>query len=83
MRSWLIRSSTPSLSTFWSGFATRERTYQEVMAGHDVTIWNDHARDLDALAERLNDTEVLVLIRERTKITASLLERFDKLKLIS
>jgi D-3-phosphoglycerate dehydrogenase / 2-oxoglutarate reductase len=53
------------------------------LAGHDVTIWNDHAQDLDALAERLNDTEVLVLIRERTKITASLLERLDQLKLIS
>jgi len=34
------------------------------------------------LAERLNDTEVLVLIREQ-KITASLLERLDQLKLIS
>src|SRR4029450_11859886 len=53
------------------------------LAGHDVTIWNDHARDLDALAERLRDTEVLVLIRERTKITAPLLERLACLKLIS
>ncbi len=53
------------------------------LAGHDVTIWNDHAQDLDTLAERLNDTEGLVLIRERSKITASLLERLDKLKLIS
>jgi D-3-phosphoglycerate dehydrogenase / 2-oxoglutarate reductase len=53
------------------------------LAGHDVTVWNDHVQDLDRLAERLKDTEVLVLIRERTKIDARLLERLDKLKLIS
>jgi D-3-phosphoglycerate dehydrogenase / 2-oxoglutarate reductase len=53
------------------------------LAAHDVTIWNDHVQDTDALAERLKDTEVLVLIRERTKIRAPLLERLPKLRLIS
>ncbi|MBE0616286.1 MAG: D-2-hydroxyacid dehydrogenase family protein [Burkholderiales bacterium] len=53
------------------------------LAGHDVTIWNDHVQDVDALAERLKDCEVLVLIRERTKIRAPLLDRLPKLKLIS
>jgi D-3-phosphoglycerate dehydrogenase len=53
------------------------------LAGHEVTIWNDHVQDVDALAERLRDAEVLVLIRERTKIRAPLLERLKKLKLIS
>src|SRR6202166_1558897 len=53
------------------------------LAGHDVTIFNDHVQDTDALVERLRDTEVLVLIRERTKIREPLLERLPKLKLIS
>lgn len=53
------------------------------LAGHDVTIWNDHVQDTNALAERLKDTEVLVLIRERTKIRAPLLERLPNLRLIS
>jgi D-3-phosphoglycerate dehydrogenase len=53
------------------------------LAGHDVTIWNDHVQDVDVLAERLRDTEALVLIRERTQIRAPLLERLPKLKLIS
>jgi len=53
------------------------------LAGHDVTVWNDHVQDVDALAERLKDTEVLVLIRERTKVRAPLLERLTKLRLIS
>jgi D-3-phosphoglycerate dehydrogenase len=53
------------------------------LTGHDVTIWNDHVQDVDTLAERLKDTEVLVLIRERTQIREPLLERLPKLKLIS
>src|SRR5205809_4140852 len=53
------------------------------LAGHDVEIWNDHVQDVDALARRLKDTEALVLIRERTQIGAPLLERLDRLKLIS
>jgi D-3-phosphoglycerate dehydrogenase len=53
------------------------------LSGHEVRIWNDHVQDVDALAERLRDTEVLVLIRERTEIRAPLLDRLDKLRLIS
>ena len=53
------------------------------LAGHDVTIWNDHTKDLETLAARLKDTEALVLIRERTPIRAPLLERLNRLKLIS
>ena len=51
--------------------------------GHDVTVWNDHLQDTDTLAERLKDTEALVLIRERTRIRAPLLAKLPKLKLIS
>jgi D-3-phosphoglycerate dehydrogenase / 2-oxoglutarate reductase len=53
------------------------------LAGHDVTIWNDHVQDVEMLAERLRDTEALVLIRERTQIRTALLERLPELKLIS
>jgi D-3-phosphoglycerate dehydrogenase len=53
------------------------------LAGHEVKIWNDHVQEVDALADRLRDTEVLVLIRERTEIRRPLLERLDRLKLIS
>jgi D-3-phosphoglycerate dehydrogenase len=53
------------------------------LADHDVTIWNDHVEDTDALAGRLRDAEILVLFRERTKVRAPLLERLPKLRLIS
>jgi D-3-phosphoglycerate dehydrogenase / 2-oxoglutarate reductase len=53
------------------------------LAGHEVTIWTDHVQDVDGLAERLRETEALVLIRERTQIRTPLLERLPKLRLIS
>lgn len=53
------------------------------VAGHEVTVWNDHTKDVDVLAERLKDTEALVLIRERTPIRRPLIERLSRLKLIS
>ena len=54
-----------------------------LLAGHDVAIYNDHVQDVVALAERLKDTEALVLIRERTRVEAALLERLPALRLIS
>ena len=53
------------------------------LAAFDVTIWSDHVQNVDVLADRLADTEALVLIRERTKIQAPLLERLPNLRLIS
>jgi D-3-phosphoglycerate dehydrogenase len=53
------------------------------VAHHHVTVWNDHTKDIDALAERLKDTEALTLLRERTPIRAPLLDRLDKLRIIS
>jgi D-3-phosphoglycerate dehydrogenase len=53
------------------------------LAPFRVTVWNDHVQDVDVLAERLRDAEVVVLIRERTAIRAPLLARLPKLRLIS
>jgi D-3-phosphoglycerate dehydrogenase len=53
------------------------------LSGHEVEVWNDHVPEVDALAERLRETEALVLIRERTEIRAPLLRRLPKLRLIS
>lgn len=51
--------------------------------GHDVTVWTDHEPDTERLADRLGDAEALVLFRERTAITAALLDRLPNLRLIS
>ncbi|SLN66381.1 Putative 2-hydroxyacid dehydrogenase YoaD [Aquimixticola soesokkakensis] len=53
------------------------------LAGHDVTVWTDTLHDEDALAARLQAAQGLVLFRERTQITDSLLARLPNLRLIS
>jgi D-3-phosphoglycerate dehydrogenase len=53
------------------------------LSDHEVVVWNDHLHDEDRLTARLLDTDALVLIRERTKIGASLISRLPNLRLIS
>jgi len=64
----------PTLSSF-SEFTKAGR--------HRVTAWKDHTKDVDRLAERLADTQALVLLRERTPVAAALLGRLRSLKLIT
>jgi len=52
------------------------------LSGHEVTVWTDSASE-EILAQRLAQAEALVLFRERTQITRSLLERLPNLRLIS
>lgn len=53
------------------------------LEGHEVTVWTDHVDDPAVLGARLSEAEALVLFRERTAITAELLDRLPALKLIS
>lgn len=53
------------------------------LEAHDVTVWNDHLEEVEQLANRLAEAEALVLFRERTAITAELLDLLPRLRLIS
>ena len=48
-----------------------------------VTVFADHETDISKLAKRLQPFNALVLFRERTAITAELLDQLPNLKLIS
>jgi D-3-phosphoglycerate dehydrogenase len=61
----------------------RQLTCFEKLKGHTVKIYNDTVSTTDALVERYQDADAIVLIRERTIITKELLERLPKLKVIS
>jgi D-3-phosphoglycerate dehydrogenase len=61
----------------------RELACFHKLDGHEVTVWNNHVQDVDGLAERLRETQGLVLIRERAQIREPLLERLENLRLIS
>ena len=62
--------------------AVRRLDCFSLLADHDVQVLNQTYSE-DELVERLQSVEVLVLIRERTWITSTLLERLPCLKLIS
>lgn len=53
------------------------------LANHEVRVWTDHVVDEDELVRRLKDADVLVLIRERTHVGESLVDRLPNLQLIS
>jgi D-3-phosphoglycerate dehydrogenase len=50
---------------------------------HEVTVFNDTVHDETSLAERLADFDAVVLTRERTRMSASLLARLPRLRLLS
>ncbi len=49
----------------------------------EITIFRDHLFDLEKLAERLRPYDILCVMRERTPMTAALIERLPNLKLIA
>ncbi len=53
------------------------------LAGHDVIVYNDTAKDPARLAGRLNDVEAILLTQQRSRFPAAVIERLPKLKLIS
>ena len=50
---------------------------------HQITRYREPARDLDQLAQRLADADIVVSIRERVEFSRALLERLPRLKLIA
>ena len=48
-----------------------------------VTVFNDHLADADALVERLQPFDIVCLMRERTPMIRSIIERLPKLRLIA
>jgi len=55
----------------------------ELLRGHEVLRFREAARDMDELAERLADAQVVVAIRERVAFPRSLLGRLPKLELLA
>ena len=52
--------------------------------GHpEIKVFNDHVAELERLAQRLLPFDVLCIMRERTPMTAALLDRLPNLKLIA
>src|SRR6202171_1119865 len=48
-----------------------------------VTVFSDHLADADALVERLQPFDIVCVMRERTPMIRSIIERLPKLRLIA
>lgn len=48
----------------------------------EITVFNDHLHDIDAVANRLQPFEIVVCIRERTQFPRALFDRLPNLKLL-
>jgi D-3-phosphoglycerate dehydrogenase len=51
--------------------------------GHEVTVFHDNVKGIDALALRFQNADAIVLTRERTAIGDALLRRLPRLRLVS
>jgi phosphoglycerate dehydrogenase-like enzyme len=49
----------------------------------EITVFNDHISDVDALARRLEPFDVICVMRERTPIRRELIARLPSLKLVA
>src|SRR6202030_106997 len=48
-----------------------------------VTVFNDHLADSDAVVDRLQPFDIVCVMRERTPMTRTMIERLPKLRMIS
>ena len=56
--------------------------WKSLPAGTEVVAFHDHLHELDAVAKRLADFDVVVAMRERTAFPRGLLEKLPKLRLL-
>lgn len=67
----------------YQGVALSVADWSKVRQRANITVFDDHLDDNDAVAERLAPFDVLCVMRERTPLPASLLKRLPRLKLIA
>lgn len=65
----------------WSDTLRHLPSFQK-LAGHEITLWTTPAQGGD-LIDRLQEAEAICLFRERTRITADLLDALPNLRFIS
>ncbi len=66
----------------YQGVALSCADWAAVQAKAEVTVFRDTITDLEALVARLQDFEIIGIMRERTPFPRALLERLPKLKLL-
>ena len=66
----------------YQNVALRMADWKTLPAGTEVVVFEDHLSELDAVAARLADFEIVIGMRERTPFPRALLERLPRLRLL-
>ncbi len=66
----------------YQGCALELADWSRIRAGHEVVAFCDHIADEDELVRRLGAVDVLCIMRERTSVTRSLIDKLPSLKMI-
>jgi len=67
----------------YQGIAMKFADWSSIPGRPEIKVFRDHEFDLEKLAERLLPYDILCIMRERTPVTAALIERLPNLKLIA
>src|SRR5258708_5127200 len=67
----------------YQGIALKLADWSSIPGRPAIKVFTDHVFDLETLARRLLPYDILCVMRERTPLTAALIERLPNLKLIA
>ena len=67
----------------YQGVALKLADWSRVSDRASITVFNDHLTDADAVVERLLPFDVVCVMRERTPLPRTVIERLPRLKLIA
>jgi phosphoglycerate dehydrogenase-like enzyme len=67
----------------YQNVALKMADWSALAARADITVFNDHLADPEALVERLTPFDIVCVMRERTPLPREVLQRLPQLKLIA
>jgi phosphoglycerate dehydrogenase-like enzyme len=67
----------------YQNVALKMADWSALAARADITVFNDHLADPEAVVERLTPFDILCVMRERTPLPREVLQRLPRLKLIA
>jgi phosphoglycerate dehydrogenase-like enzyme len=67
----------------YQNVALTSADWSPVTSRADVTVYTDHVADADALVDRLAPFEVVFVMRERTPLPRTIIERLPRLRMIA
>jgi phosphoglycerate dehydrogenase-like enzyme len=80
---WDIGTMRVAILDDYQDVALSMADWSEVAARADITVFNDHLADLDAVVQRLSSFDVVCVMRERTPLPRAVIERLPRLKMIA